>query len=417
MSRPANPSYAVPVWAPDLNYPAGGNPWSATPTKSTHPGAASVGYTPDQGVPAQCFNKNLNDAYTADDAAKTKISELYTYLGQLQATNWPNQSSPGASQHFCVFYVPPTRKWYMTGDIEDVKASNTGHIGSTWDSASQVAAAGAGEHCRYGDYDASGNVIVTTTDRYIFELTASTGTWTKVDVTGFAQNGAPFNSGIAFDPVRSLWCWVSNDSVGGFIIMTSANRTAWTQRTNPTGFVNTDKFAVAVNKSTGRLVAMQWDPAVPAVRVATCDDGGITWTARANLTSTIGSPERITLQYDVDAGYWYMTIGEVTGTPTSEVWRSTDQGVTWSKMCTLANYHVAHVAGFNNLLVSVARGTGVNEIVYSLDFGATWQFAGVRMNGTFVQGCFKGGGKPVAVTSQWIFAGVTCGVPGVGSLT
>lgn len=254
MSRPANPSYSVPVWAPDLNYPAGAQSWSATPTKSPHAGAASVGYTPKTGVPAQCINKNLNDAYTTDQSAKDAQTQWVNYLGQIQALNWPHQSTPGVSAHWGVFYVEATRRWFMTGDVEDVKSSTTGHLGINWDATSLVAAVGANEDCRDGDGDASGNVVVATTTNFIFEMTASTGTWSKVDLgVGLTSHG-----GVVFDPVRSLWCWAGRNGGGGtHIVKTSPDRTTWTTRTNPSGFVISNisgSIRLAVNKSTGRII-------------------------------------------------------------------------------------------------------------------------------------------------------------------
>jgi hypothetical protein len=56
------PSSDPPIWASDTNYPAGADPWSATPTKvAPSAGQIAVGWVPDTEPPAQWMNyiKNL----------------------------------------------------------------------------------------------------------------------------------------------------------------------------------------------------------------------------------------------------------------------------------------------------------------------------------------------------------------------
>ncbi len=121
MSRPANPSYAIPVHAPDTNYPAelgpNANPWAGTATKHVHPGSASVGLTPNTGVAAQVVNKLVYDAYATDSSAKTYAGTIMDYVGQLPALNFPVAVTATLLRQ--AKYIPGTRKWIGWSLVDD----------------------------------------------------------------------------------------------------------------------------------------------------------------------------------------------------------------------------------------------------------------------------------------------------------
>jgi hypothetical protein len=82
MPRPAG---AVPPWATDALYPAGANPWNATPTKVTpSAGKLAEGWEPSEKPPAQFQNywQNL-------------IFSFLEYLDGLDVLTWPE---PGAQE-------------------------------------------------------------------------------------------------------------------------------------------------------------------------------------------------------------------------------------------------------------------------------------------------------------------------------
>lgn len=414
MSRPANPNWVVPVFAPDTAYPTSANPWSNTPTKTTHAGASSVGFTPKTAVPAQAINKLLNDAYTTDGSSKASAVEWANYVGQIQALNFPNVAGLPSISRYALF-AAASCKWYVLANNETVHVSL--NAGITWTPETGVGIVGAGENCLGGDADLGGNVVISTDTKYVFEKTESTGTWTRVDVVG---GGVP-SAGecqVAFDPLSGRWIWFGASGASTTLVKTSTNRTTWTDATTkPSGSWSGVSLGLACKPSNGRVIAMCIGSPPGTVRVATSDNGGVNWTDRATLTTTLpGTSERTAISYSEVDDSWICTLGKI-ATADSEVWRSTDDGVTWTKIATFGNACLLNVACLGRLLVSVAvLADGSSHIVYSLDTGVTWRLSGYRLQSTGV-GVFRGGGRPLALTTLSVATGIAMGVPPFPVLT
>ncbi len=77
MSDPGAPSYTVPNFAPATNYPAGADPWSAQPMKTT---PADEYFTPGRTEPAEEMNFILHRQDVAQAAAKTYVGSLRTWV-------------------------------------------------------------------------------------------------------------------------------------------------------------------------------------------------------------------------------------------------------------------------------------------------------------------------------------------------
>lgn len=406
--RPADPSYTVEAFAPDANYPAGAETWSSNPCKVAPPGAASVGFTPGQGNAAQYHNYLHNRRYAENANAKSAIAAVLTFVGQAPAMHFPTRTSgPAAATQNGAFYDKATAKWYVLANTANVWSSVD--AGASWGQETGVSGLGS-EHTQRGDADTSGNVVVTTDTRYVFALNASTSTWTKVDVAGAVITRIGH---VAWTPANG-GRWVHSIADLGW--RTSTDRATWTAATTaPTGTWTAAVMGVAANKTSGRVVAMGIGTA-GFLKVAYTDDGGVNWTTLADLTSTIASPSIASLSHNADEGAWYFTVGETSGAHSCEVWRSTDDGATWTKMATLANYCVRRIAGFGALLVGVASSSSRNDVVYSLDGGATWQKSGIWAGGSLV-GVYAGGGRPMILTSAYCYMGFAMGEPSLGSLT
>lgn len=410
--RPADPSYAVEDFAPDANYPAGPDTWNGNPTKVAPPGLASVGFTPGQGNAAQYHNYLHHTRATESAAAKTAISDVLTFVGQAQALNFPVRlTGPGGASQNGALFASATGRWYVLCQSENVWSSVD--LGVTWSQESGVASAGAGENTFNGDADASGNVVIATSTRYVFALDASTATWTRVDVYGGAWSSIAH---VAYSPTASAWVWIG-ETAGVLAVNVSADRATWNPGGVPGGTSwSASALDMAANKTSGRVV-VAGSFGAGAVRVAYSDNGGLAWTTLASdLATTITSPTVLHLTHNADESAWYLVIGETSGTPSCEVWRSTDDGASWTKVATLANWCLRRIAGFGALLVSVATGASRNEVVYSIDAGATWKKIGLWPAGTPC-GVFDGGGRPMLLTSAYAYMGVAMGEPNIGNLT
>lgn len=439
--RPADPnltspSYTTRTFAPDANYPAGSQPWNGQATKVEPAGAASVGFTPDTGAAAEEVNKLFSDAYAQDAASKsyettlrneaqTALSNIYAFAGIIPILNWLPESPPASPNMNGGFYAKGSRRWYVFGNSGDVRES-LDH-GYSWSASTLLSGVAAGtETCLKGDSDTSGNVVIATQNGAIFQRTASSGVWTKV-----VTFGGSLHQDVAFDPVSGLWATVRDEGTTAQI-MTSSNRTAWGAQSPPAGWNDWTTYPAMGNlricsNKAGRIVVVGqgYDALGPAgaglCRAMASNDGGVTWTDGGTFATTIASPTTACLVYDDVTATWMYTIGEQSGTHSSEVWTSAD-GLTWTKKATLANYCLQSVAPFGASWVGIATESGTfGHIVFSLDAGATWQFAGVRRTasgGAPVPAIAAGGGGLMAIMGgNTLRMSVRATTPSLGSLT
>jgi hypothetical protein len=145
----------------------------------------------------------------------------------------------------------------------------------------------------------------------------------------------------------------------------STNRSTWTSAT-PT-LTGTQRPRAYVNKVSGRIVAVNTN-GTSTINVMTSDDGGQNWTARTALTSafTSVSSNHLDMAYGATDGAWLMTVTNTTNS--SEVWRSTNDGTSWSLRATLAGGTVVQGSGLA-VIAGVYRdaavaGSGVHPDVH-----------------------------------------------------
>lgn len=378
VSRPANPAYTVPVWAPNASYPAGASPWSGTPTKTTHPAAGTTGITPRQGFPAQAMNKVLNDAYATDEAAKTAINDLVNHVGQEQVLNMGPGVTRGTAAGRGVWH-PLDRAWWSTGSTlgsnDDLRY--TTDRGQAWTTQS-VGAAALTSPLTDMDVDAAGNMVilgggVTTLIDYARSGVLA-GTFTRRTVF----SGTPDYPMVCHDPVRARWCIVSYE--GGQKVYHSTSRASWTLATSV--LPGTQRPVLFCNKTSGRLVAANTSSGT-TVNIMTSDDGGQNWTLRSAVVSGFVSgvttqPSGIdwhgsvSMAYSSTDGCWLMTVTNGTNT---EIYRSTNDAVTWSLVRTLSGIVLRQDSLACIGRVWAAFGA---SLIYSVDQGATWLDTGWR---------------------------------------
>lgn len=431
--RPKNPDYTVPTWAPDANYPAGASAWSATPTKVAHPGAASVGFTPRAGVPAQCVNQVVSAGYAVDAAAKVILDQLTSYVGQANPLNWKNPvANPLDGDSHVGIYEPVRRRWLIAGEgttTEDVRASYDN--GQTWSGGSLVSSVGLNPPaiCKHMASDAAGNAVIGSDAAYIFMLSVSD---VPQRINVFLGNTE--NIRVAYAPTADLFVASTYDALSTFLKTSADQGATWTDRsgTLPAQWGDWSTYAgltrlLFVSNGSTRLVCVGQGYAngigpsgVGTCRAMTSDDGGITWTDRGTFATTISSPTRQDLAWNETTAEYMYTIGEGSGTPTGEVWTSPD-GITWTKQATFTSASVTHVAQNGNQWVGVASYYEYDdqaEVVYSNDDGVTWRFAGgVDLVSGGTNALAAGGGGLLIVAPDRSWASLRMGQPDLGTLT
>lgn len=122
------PGFTPPVWASTANYPAGADPWSATPTKVA-PGSAYVaaGFGPGQPLPAQVMNWFLNS-----------VTPWLSYQDTIEARTFSVAIQPAVTTHKLanflqdnvILYDIDNRKYFAAG-----QDSTNSHVPKVYHSA------------------------------------------------------------------------------------------------------------------------------------------------------------------------------------------------------------------------------------------------------------------------------------------
>lgn len=358
---------------------------------------------PDDGDSMNASSVNVAYEALADRTAWLKewLDPLRANFDSMMALNYQAPGITGAPifQLNTAFFVPAYECWVACGTTANVCASRVGG----WSFVSETLTGAAGENCFGGDCDVNGNCVVSTDGRYIFQGVPAGGAWTKVDVRGNPVVGQI--AVVTHDPTIGVWSYVQDG-----LCYTSTNRTAWTVRTPPAGWPNPATpglVRAAVRKTNGVTCAMLVDGTT--LRPGRSINGGVNWTAGATLTTTITSATEANLYCVPDPAKggpsttWIYVVGKTTGSGSCEVWRSSDDGLTWVKIATFANACVLGFAavGLDNVLVGAARPQ--NRLIVSFDLGATWRLAGFAMN-TIVRGAYgPGSGGTLLLSSSTVY--------------
>lgn len=222
------------------------------------------------------------------------------------------------------------------------------------------------------------------------------------------------------DPINAKWIWISSDAGDGYLL-TSADRATWATPGSaivPFGTWVATTMMLGVNKTSGRTILMGAGAAL-AISITMSDDGGDNWSALDTLVTTIGTPTNVWLSYNASEEAWYFVIAN--GSQDSEVWRSDDDGDTWTKKATLSSVALRTIAGFGPNLLMAVSGTGIpaspgNRVYASVDQGATWRRLTLACSGT-VKGIYEGGGQPLIVTATTTYVGLDTSCTDLGAAT
>lgn len=402
MSRPVNPVAAPAIFASDANYPAGTDPWSGQPLKVAVPNKAT-GFVPNQGAGAPHLNEVLNGITVNLEASRVQAQAQLDYLGNVPSLNFiprvpltynTTMTASGWDNFYDRFYTSQTDGTSIPvlihvddhGQGQNSLKNVTLPLAASTDVVTDI------------NTDTTGNAMVVTTSRYAWEVTGavSSAAASRVDIIGAVVTQVSCQC--VWIPSAAQWLFISlrNGAVQNSYHKSSFNRTAWVNTANVTGAAldanngnnSANCFSMAVKNSTGRVVMVNRFNTT-TLKVCTTDDLLATAVvARADITTAITSPTYVKLTYVTDQDAFYLVVAK---TGTCEVWRSTDSGVTFTKMCTLASNSLRRIDGTGPLLLAQqgdASG-GSFDLVASLDNGATWQTIGYRTSGTPGLGIFR----------------------------
>jgi hypothetical protein len=402
VTRPANPTWTTPSFAPDVNYPAGANPWNGNPTKVVWSGAASVGFTPKSGVPAQAVNYYLNQFADRDSQAKAYLQTLLDYFGQITAMNFRPLRLPASSGiwrsdclHSAV-WDPVTQRFYVAtggnGALAPKCLAVSGHGSAASDATSTVhcmqvvgptTSVSGADYFEALDVDTVGNVVAVCKVRQGATWGPNLST-TVIDVSGVGL--AHDHQWVCHNPVSSKWVAVYKISSSAGHFRTSTDRTTWTTPTE-TGLSYPSAETLltgAIKKSSGRIVVITMNPSTTAIKVRTTDDDGATITNRADLTTAITTPDALQLIYNAANDTFFLLVATgITGGNQSEIWKSTDGGATWTKIKTFTSVVLRSIAANGPLMFAQTRLVSTTEAgtLISTDSGVTWK-RGAMQTGT-----------------------------------
>ncbi len=393
MSRPAAPSYTVETFAPDVNYPPGGDTWNNNPTKVVPPGQVSVGFAPNQGNAAQYHNwlHNQWSSNHADSKAwqTTFRAWLVDRFGLVDLRNWnaPQASVTGPAQ---VRYCNATSGYYVCGVDGLGKATfarNSDPL--AWPTSNEV----VGDSFTTGDgnFDvaADGSLVIPgtggTDGTKVLECTAA-GVWTVR--SGVFANALLFPDCV-FEPVSANWIVFGTRSGAGVPdVYTSTNRTAWTSRTAPASIPalsgSVGPYVTMGNDGLGTVVAQFFpssfpgDNTVNSISFACSADGGVTWSAVDTHTTTFAAAaSNAIFSRPVWTGTkWVAVVSYINGTNyKTHVYNSTD-GLTWASASVLTATSIQSIAaGIDGTVLGRAADGG---LIYSDDYGVTWYPTGLK---------------------------------------
>ena len=369
MTRPANP---LPTWANDDDFPAGGDPWSATPTK-VEPGAGKRddGWPPEEIPQAQHMNKLL--------------SELGLWVEHLREREVQSWNAPTivttARTKALVFDVAESSipvlaglvhsgVWYAVGFGTNVEESPYGDQWFTDTGASGL----GGANLRAIGTNGARQVITAGEDTGVEHAAyiRTAGVWTKVVLSGGTSS---IIDAIEYWSDNAIWVLAGQESgTSAAAIWTTTDGITFTPRTVPApGFAGSSVEVNCVAFSPTVAVAFARDPVAGNVSESWTSADAITWVLQAP-----GIIDVVAVSYSALEGIFMAVTfqGRVYTSPGTD-------GVVW----TLASF-LGTTQGFGPVLVNngsvwlasrVDAGVatpgdfGENRIKYSTDSGITWR--------------------------------------------
>lgn len=347
--------------------------------------------------------------------------------GQLRALNFPQRASgPTASNegiHYARFSNGRPSKWYICGSAESLYSS--GDNGHTWTVDTALQAVAAGETFHRVASKSNGYLVVTAATAagklYIYNGSA----WSAL-ASAYAPGSLDVGQKklIIYNPITDTWLFACSVS-GAPVFSWSDDLATWHDGSIAALSTATAGMHAKVNTTSGRFIVAGIVSGATEVIFARSDDGGANWSTYADSAKVTPDLDASTnvfanLMYSEEEDCWYFVIHSLGATDySSNIFRSDDDGLTWTLKKKLVSAILGHVACFDGLLVSVANVQGYGQqVVYSIDSGATWRLAGMQVdNGGNLRGAYAGGGRCVVLSDTYSYFGLAGGLPDIGLVT
>lgn len=408
MSRPANPAWVIPTWAPNAAYPSSADPWSTTATKVPHPGAASVGFTPKAGVAAQCVNQNFSDAFATDQTAKSYVGSVVDWTGNAPALTFHDEVS--IVNRLTMKYSAALRKWLSAGGTDGFE--RTGDI-LLWPGVTEIPVPQRDtRECYDFDVDPSGNIVVIPDGIDAVQECNAAGTWAlQLAVFG----GLAFATGnVVYDAFSGRWIAMSQQNAVAPPTIASTDRVTWAPLTPPA--LSGSSIPTLGSGSTnlaGNIVVQGFNGT--NVQFSHSADGGTTWSAPQ--TFALGFTQYAAIDRypkPVWNGSYWLAVAFSSGTA-SKVFKSTD-GITWTNVATFANAQLVCLSAIGELWIAVTSG---GEQLVSTDGGATWRWCDRKIStgGPLINLVAANGMRFVVTSGAKIYPGGTAFGSGLAAAT
>jgi hypothetical protein len=293
--------------------------------------------------------------------------------------------------------------------------------GLTWQDETALATYDGGLEAGFNsaDADEQGNVIAPLNGgsaRYAYFYDSGTGMWSTSDIRGGVTSEV---ASILFMPTSDLWVAAYGDSV---VKVSDTGLTGDWAPVAP-GFTTLDlACSIGGDKATGRMVCAAIEDGEANLLVSTSADGGATWTLRAPVSLAgfavgVLATTRIVVLYNPTSTTWIIAVGKEFGGNATRVFRSTDQGVTWTAVGTYTAGKVLPSAVHNGAFVLALLYSDGRMILAVSDTGAAWSFAGFETSGAIAAcGIFSGANRLMVFEQTYVYRGLALGNPALDAL-
>lgn len=370
-------SYVVPGWATGVNYPAGSDPWSGTPTKVAPPSVLN-GFTPNTAAAAEYVNYELNAAFTTDAAAKTAINALADAVGQGEVLRF---DAAGFTSCFKSAYDVVDNRWLISANIGTNLPYISWNGGQSWTAMAAWPVAVVSKPI-LGSNPAGMVVGVDGAGGLAFSLPSGSNTWTNWTLPGvlntfrevtWLASGSTFialgTSGTVPIMYKSTGAANWTNATSAIPAAFAAVATHWSCASSPTLFV-----AVPRNVTTGGNYMTSSD--------------GVTFTLRTTLPNVANFAGRA-VHYNAVEGLWmYVSLFTNFSANQITVYTSPD-GFNWTQKVALGSlnwevWDLTSAGGVWAMLVQRDVGTAIERttVIYSVDNGASWRVTDAAALGT-----------------------------------
>lgn len=343
--------------------------------------------TNDPFTSAQANQLDIDHAAAMDQPLTTLQASLPSAL------SWPIRGTTTNSLSRSAFGAKD-QVWFATGTGGTDFGEWSVDFGRTWTNIGMA----SGLTFTDSALDASGNVAIITSIRTVVKGTRtaySTWAWgASVNMLTTTSGG----SSLDFDATSGNFIAVYRPGASGFNVDTTTDpAVAWTSRTVPSGTWTagyTGSNNPEITCIPGRAIAVFCDAATPRLNLMWSSNGGVTW-ANVQQTLTMAAAQAATSilskpAYDSARAEWYVAIAGTVGTKSTEVYRSTDGGLSWAQTANLTSkdWASSDIAAIGDLLVMTNYD---GRIAYSIDRGVTWKL-GIKYVGASTRMNLRSGG-------------------------